>query len=578
MRSLIFGLLVVFSFQFTFAQKLELNWSDEIKTDNKTDGFFSYYIDANKNYVYAKYVNFAYSKRKQERKIKIIAYDKKTMQRVGAIALKGFPENAKKAEKYASLIYYRTLVFENTIYVFWRKEAKKKEELYVETFDAKLVPVAKLKKIYDIPNHGGLKAKNHQTLLVMGNEDVGEKVLIGGELPVEPESPLKVEYKLLNRKLEVENSGEVELPVKTTKKNTGIMSWYKFGNDSKLYVANRAKVPLKERPALRSGEFQNYLIVTAVDLSTANKTCYPLHFDDKNLHNVHFLIDSNAVKLFGFYADARKDSTGKAISGIFNITIKPGAKEISDTTFNEFDKVTLDKLFENDREDRDAKGTKTNTQNANNSTELLDSKFEVEWFFEEDNKDIVMFCSKKTESHNRDNTKFFCKKDNVTVFKTSSKGKLIWTSNLDRRITYEGTNIYDVRAVKKDDKYFVIYGSKYEVDSEKKNYKSKKGKSEFRNNVEYAVFNSSDGKYQKQEINVNEANEKAKRAVTSLKIAAFDDDFYIHSETKKYKPIRTAIYSVAGFFTCGAMLIPIFADKNNRWEKGYVGTLLPKGK
>jgi hypothetical protein len=112
---------------FTYAQSLDLKWSKTMMYDNKLDGFFNEFIDANSKYVYAKYNNLAIKPKKANRKIKFIAYDKNTMEKVAEARVKGYGDGKTEQQKFDGLNYYKTLVFENVIYSFWIREEKQKE-------------------------------------------------------------------------------------------------------------------------------------------------------------------------------------------------------------------------------------------------------------------------------------------------------------------------------------------------------------------------------------------------------------------------------------------------------------------
>ena len=71
-------------------------------------------------------------------------------------------------------------------------------------------------------------------------------------------------------------------------------------------------------------------------------------------------------------------------------------------------------------------------------------------------------------------TYYYCTKSNVTAFKLNPKGDIIWAKNLDRSITYNRWNVYDLNVIKTDNMYYVTYGSAYQMNSKKKNFRSSK--------------------------------------------------------------------------------------------------------
>src|ERR1700741_2222888 len=201
----------------------------------------------------------------------IVPYDKITMKKVIDVPIRGFRENKATDPKYEGLVYHKTLVFENVIYIFWRKEGKKKEELYVESYDAKLNPIAKIKKIYELPNVDSRMARARQSLVVMGNTMAGEKVLIGGELPAEKDQNVKFEYKLMNSDLSFATANQIELPIKLSNKSYGLTSSYEYGDDGKLYVRSIVSMDKEEKKKAKKGEMTSYTILSSVELRSGKR-------------------------------------------------------------------------------------------------------------------------------------------------------------------------------------------------------------------------------------------------------------------------------------------------------------------
>ena len=212
----------------------------------------------------------------------------------------------------------------------------------------------------------------------------------------------------------------------------------------------------------------------------------------------------------------------------------------------------------------------------------MDGRFEIE-SVQEQGDNIVLFTSKMTnwstttcDSKGNCTTRYYCDKDNVTAFKINKDGGLVWASNLDRKKTYSGWNIYDVEVVSRNNKYYVIYGSSFDTDATKKNRKSKKSKAEMRDKFEYGVFDDSNGNYKKSEVVVNAPGipKKERKSVDPKTISVIDNNFYVNSQSIKFKPGRTALYCV-GALACPVLIYPIFLDGNNRKGTGNLGTIIP---
>ena len=578
---LIFAILI--STFYSFSQTLDVKWSKPMMYDNKLDGFFNNFIDANSKYIYAYYSNMAIKPKKVQRKMKFIAYDKNSMEKVAEARVKGYSNNKAEQQKYNGLNYYKTLVFENVLYTFWIKDEKEKEELYVETYDAGLKQIASLKKIYEINSNSSKRSKYGRSILVLSNKVFGEKVIIGGELPTVKEQNVKFEYKLLNSDLTFADADQVELPIKLLGKNYGLTSSYTFGDDGNLYVKSYVSMSKEERKNTKKGESTSYSIFSVINLSTGELKPFTFKYDNKNIFNLGYTVTKNGVKVYGFFCDLNKDPQGNDMHGIFYSTLDSKQMTMTATNFTYFDKSTLDKLFAKDKEDQKTGKKKTKDQQAKVSDdESLDGRFEIE-DVHEDGDNIVMFTSKMSnwssttcDSKGNCTTRYYCTKDNVTAFKVNKSGDLVWASNLDRTMTYSGWDVYDLRVMKQKNEYYVIYGSRFGIDADVKNKQSKKSKSELRDKVEYAIFNNNDGTYKKEEIVINPENtpKKERKAVNPMSITVIDEVFYVSSQRVTLKAGLTTLYCLASI-PCPLFLIGISADGNNRKGTGNLGVIKP---
>lgn len=566
------------------AQDLDLKWSEKFIYDNKKDGFFENFIDANSKYVYGRFTNLAMRESKKEKKMKLVAFDKTTMKKVADVALVGFKENEASKEKYKGLDYYKTIIFENLVYVFWRKEDKGKEELYVQSFDSKLKAVNKLKKIYEIQNADSKRARRNQSIFVMANRKAGEKIIIGGEPPVAAGQDVKFEYKVLNSDFTFATANQATLPVTLTSKSYGLTSSYEFGDDGNLYVKSYVSMDKDERKNARKGEATSFAIFSMIDLNTAAVTPYTMKFDGKNIFDFGYTIDKNTVKVYGFFSDLEKDPYGSDTHGIYYALLDSKSFTMKDMNFAYFDKQTLEKLFANDKEDKKRSGVFTSKKKKQSAGESLDSRFEIENVQSIDNN-IVLFCSKMynysvttcTSTGNGGSTcttNYYCEKSNVTAFKLTNEGDLVWASNLDRKITYNRWFVEDLRVINRNDKFYVMYGSSFQTNAKKKNFSSRKSKKQRQDKFEYAVFDYSTGNYKKNEFTVNTINAKDKKFVDPQAVTVIDNNFYVDSEKTKLKAGPT-VAVCAGALVCPPLLYILFVNGNIKKGTGNLGVITP---
>lgn len=563
-----------------FAQTIDLNWSDQQLYDNKKDGFFDQFIGGNSKYIYAKYNKFHLKENKANKKIKIVAYDKNTMNQECQVAIKGYKENKANIELLKELNYFDQIVFENTVNVFWTKNAKGKTELYAQVFDSKLNEKIKLKKIYEVKATG---KKSDPNLFVIGNKKAGEKIIIGAELPRDKSENVKFEYKVLKSDLSYDASNQITLPYSTRGSVNRLSASYEIGNDGMLYVRTFITMDKEERKQLKPRESPNYNLLTVVDLPTGKYNSFPLKFDGKNLFQVDYLVTPTKTKIYGLFSDLDKDRFGSDLHGIFYAEIDNKSTELQASNFTYFDKPTLDKLFAKDKKDQKKAGKLKSNKDKKSDEESLKGDYTIEDIVSVDNTNVVLFTSRMNnysvtscDSKGNCTTRYYCQKSNVTAFKVDNTGKLVWASNLDRLITYNGWDIYDIRVISKDDKIFSIYGSAFQMTAEKKNRRSSKSRKQLTDKLEYAVFDYNTGAFKKDEYKVNSINAKKKdtKQVTPLGITVVDNRMYINSQRISFKPLPIVLSCLGALICPPVIMIPMMSG-DVRKGSGYVGNIIP---
>ncbi|MFL5753196.1 MAG: hypothetical protein ACJ76F_07310 [Bacteroidia bacterium] len=547
------------------AQDLDLKWSETQIYDNKADGFFDSYIDANSKYVYAKFHKNARSVKKEESKMKLVAFDKTTMKKAADGPLVGYPENAANKDQYKGLKYYKTIVFEDVVYVFWIKETKEKEELHVQSFDNKLKVKNKIKKIYEVSNNQSRRSRMAQSIFVLANDVNGEKLVIGAEQPTAAGQDAKFEYKVLNQDFSFAAANQVTLPITLSNKSFGLSSSYEFGDDGNLYVKSYVTMSKEERKNAKKGEATAYSILSVVDLNSGKITPYTMKFDNKNIFNFGYRVDKNVVKVYGFFCDLDKDPRGDDMHGIFYSLLDSKSMTMKDMNFAYFDKSTLDKLFAKDKEDQKKGGGVFKSKKSKQSDdESLDSRFEIESVQSVDDKNIVIFCSKMYNysrrvctSDGKGNTTcttyYYCEKSNVTAFKLNNDGDIVWASNLDRKITYNTWYVYDLNVIHKGNKFYAIYGSSFQTKAAKKGFFTRKSGKQSFDKFEYAVFDYETGNYSKKEYTINPMNAKKadRKTITPSDITVIDNNFYSSFSRVKLKPWSYALcLCPPAFYVC----------------------------
>ncbi len=586
MKKIVSVLCLLFLVSNSFAQSIDVKWSDQLQYDNKLDGFFDLYLGTNNNYIYAKFSNLAINPKKNNKKVKILAFDKNTMKKVGDSELKGYSGSAKESE----LDYYKSIILNDIIYVLWTKKAKNTIELYAQSFDAKLKRVNKLKKVYEVSTAKGAVEK----LVVIYNKDHNNSILIVKEFPVAKDGDnLKIEYKLMGSDFNFVSAKQVTLPITITKRRMGIFGGgsdnfnnnicgYEFGDDGNLYVQETIKMSDEEKQNLKRGETSSYTEIMQIQLESGNLEEFRLKFPRKNTFNFSSIVTKDGVKLYGFFSDLDKDEKGRDTHGTFYISLDNKTFKVKETKFSYFDKAFLDVLYAADKENqKKGKGLFKGKKAKESDNESIDDNYVIEQVIA-DGSDIVLFCSimrnwERTVCTSSGNgqqtcrTYYYCTKSNVTSFKLNSAGDIVWAKNLDRQITYERWNVYDVSVVKQDNSYYVVYGSAFQANATKKNRRSKKSSSQMVDRLEYAVFASSNGDYKKNEYQVNglSVKSKDKKFIKQSEIDVFDNKMYTNCAKNKLKP-TTFIACL-----CPPVFYVLLMSGNSKKGTGYLGTIEP---
>jgi len=573
MRKIFLLSVVVLLTNFLKSQSLEINWSEQLIFNNKLDGFPDAYLGTNDQFVYVKFSNLNLRGKKHNKKIKLLAFDKKTMKKAGEAKLKGYEKEKN------DLIYVKTFVFKKVIYVIWRQEKKHKNEYFAESFDERLKEINKLTKIYEFVEEKG----KHDNVAILGNINAS-KVLILKEFGItKDDENLKIEYKMLNADLKFGSVHQVTFPIQFSKKRRGLFSSsnrgfkvnYELGDDGFIYVRDLVKMDEEERKLLKKHESSSYTYFAQINPEKGTIRDYKVKYDSKNTFFTDYVIDKGKIKLYGFFSDLDKDVKGNDTHGIFFVLIDNSSFKVSTMHFEYFDKKFLDQLYAKDPKDqKQGKGALKGKKAKESDNTSIDDYYVIEQTIS-DGPNLVLFCSMmnnySTQTCNGNGvcrTNYYCKKKNVTVFKLNQDGKFLWAKNLDRVATYGMWDVYDVKVIKSKNNYVALYGSDKEL-----NGKRKKLKSILNGNLQYAMFSITDGSFKIAEYEVNEKNAKRKdkKLVTINSVEVLDSKMYTFSSRVRAKP--------GLYFTM--LLPPVYYflkfNANMYKGKGNMGSIGAKG-
>ncbi len=547
MMSLKNQLVVVFVFflHSLFAQYFEFQWSDKIEYSNNKNGFFTGYINTNDKHIYTLNRNYAVSPLHKSDKIKLTSYDKATMTEVASVAVRGFLENEASKNDYLGLDFCKALVTEDNVLVFWTKlintDSTKTEELYVESFKLGLERDKKIRKVYSTVEKVDVEQSPYSpSMIVVSANKETENVLIGSELHQDGKNVV-FRYMILSSQLGASHEHQISLPSKSEKEPNGVTSTYVLGNDGNIYIRSTVMLNREELKAKKPNDPKSFLILTVINPLSKYKITLEMKGDNKTITDFSYLVTGTKTKLYGFFGDLLKDPNGIDKQGVFYTEIDSDTLTDVKLNYSYFEKTSLNKLFPKSKGGRKKPGD----ADKQSKEEELNTRFDIENIFLMEDGNVVLFFTRKynyseitsksdLDGNNIYKTDYYCEKNNVSAIRITDAGKILWTSNIERSITYKGTDISDVRVIYKLNKFYVIYGIEYGTENESR--KSKK-LSEYRDNIDYVTFDPVSGRSKKLNLPVNAEDvlKQDRRVVDPKSVTVYDGNFYFSKMIVKQK-------------------------------------------
>ena len=569
---LVFGFMLFF--QSVRAQYFEFNWTEEQKYSNHKTGFFDGYLNANSSYVYVLQSNFARHSNHEFDKVRLVAYNKFAMTEEASLPLKGFPENKATKEQYETLRYFKTVIQGDRVIIFWTRllntDSTKTEELYAESYKTDLKPENKLKKVYELVQNVTFHQSDFAlpSFVILSNMETGE-VMIGDELH-RANQKVVFEYASLNGSLGMSGKSQIELPTICGEVQNGIISGYDLQRDGNIYIRSTVTLSRDELRLLKPTDAKSFLVLTVLDPESRNKAVIEMRGENKTITDFSYAVTDTTARILGFFGDLSKDPTGIDKQGIFYADLLSDSLHNATLNYSYFEKTSLNKLFPKSRGGR----KKTDVPSLE---EQLQTRFDIENVFPMEDGSVVLFFTRKynyfeitsrsgMDGRNIYKTDYYCEKNNVSAIRFTKEGKVAWTSNIERTITYSGTDIADVRVIYKFGKFYAMYGTEPAKPSKKK-----KQPLDLRDVLEYTTFDPVSGRAKKQELEVNpdKTPPKEKKFVDPNSIVVFDGRFYYSQMNRKQKP---------EWYAANVLVFPSIyytaLTGNTKFAKGELGNIV----
>lgn len=572
-------LVVVFTLlsQSFRAQYFEFRWSDEVKYANNKTGFFSGFIASNSSFIYALNHNYAVSPLNNNNQLMLIAYDKLTMTEMGTVSLKGFPENKPTEALYSTLQYYTTVVSDDHVLVFWTKmihtDSTKTEELYIESFKTDLKRENTIKKVYtSIQQVDVQQSFFTKPSIIVAAHPESETVVIGSEIH-HPGNNVEFRYQILNNKLSTTGEQLLPLASQCPEVQNGLVAGYELGKDGNLYIRTTVSLTRDEQLLLKKHQPRSYQILTILNPVSGKNTSLEFRGEDKTITDFSYVVTDSTAKVLGFFGDLSKDPSGIDKQGIFYADIDSYTLSPVALNYTYFEKTSLNKLFPKSKGGRKKK-------NVPLTEEELNTRFDIERIFPMEDGSIVLFFTRKynyaeitsksgMDGKNQYKTDLYCEKNNVSAIRITKEGKILWTGNIERSITYNGTDIADLQIISRANKFYVMYGIEPKENTTRD---KKRGKTAtFRDELDYATFDATTGRAKKLELPVNEKNipKEDKKIVDVSTICVYDNQFYFNNMI-----IRRKTGWIVANVLCFPTIYYSVLSGNTKCGKGELGALL----
>lgn len=317
----------------SFGQSLSLEWSEKIEY-KKENGFLNQLIGESDNYIYANIYDYKTKllddNSKSNIKCKLIAYNKSTKKEELAVNLMGFP-NTKTSEKvYSNLEYYKSVIQNNVMYVFWYSQqtvSMLKSELYCQTFDLTLKPLQPLKKICELPCN---EYKVKDPAFIICTNPTRENIIIVSESSATEATQnknYKIEIRTINPNLAITKNINLEVPYSSKSDEIlPIYGEYSQLNDGNLFIKAQ----------------KNFLIINPTlnkKLTLGNK------IEGKLIMSLKSYTENNVTKYIGTYITKETENLSEKKSGIFTFEIDETLFKPSKVNFIEFNQEQLNTLY-----------------------------------------------------------------------------------------------------------------------------------------------------------------------------------------------------------------------------------------
>lgn len=510
-------LITLFFSIYTKAQVIEQHWSEKLIYDNKETGYFSSYVDVNDQYVYATFTNNPMSG--ELKKQMLVAYDKLTMKKISKAGIFGCPDNELTKKEFSDLDYYKTIILDDAVFIFWTKVNKETEELYVEKLDPRLNRVKKLERISvnTLPDDikRSILGRKAVSFLVLGH---GKHLILGIETPSKTNNS-KLKYASYNSNLISEKEHLVTLPVKLENNYLGLGSGYELSEDGNLIISSAPTAdPSKDNSemfginAFAIGTANRIIIISYLKCSTGQMSSVIMAAPEKEITNIKYHSTDVGLSIFALYYDLKTDPKKEKIRGWVKAKINKNTLEKEDVNCLEFDSKTLEKLY-----------AKNNLEKTMSTKDVIDLYLEdavptnnssTILIFSKHSYSTISSSSMLTEEHSGE----------IVALKINDDEEISWTTTIDRMYYSYLQYRTDIQIVTSPEKIQLFFGSEDTPITPMVITKEKL--SGAKNQFGYVALDCNSGVKEQKQIYCNESKESKEKMVNLHSSIVLGDRLY----------------------------------------------------
>ncbi len=385
--------------------------------------------------------------------LRISSYNKETSTMIKTVPLKGFGKSMDNSLLNGAT-FSEICVKNDQLYVVWERRDGDAFQIILQILDKDLIEVQKPKVIYQLSD-----GRSRYSSLFFFISPNGNKIIAGGEESLLKTDNVKVQYKLMDKDLEVLNTVQTELPYSLKRSTDGSSSEYKMDDDGFLYFMVNVNLNNESRESKK----EKGSIVGSINPETSDVKTKVFSFSNKIISNSSFELIEDHLFVVGTFSTKynKLNRNAETNNGVFTAKIdKQSFENIGNPIFNELDET---KVAFSDYNMSDSKKRKY-SKGEYAVKQMVDFEFLVtDYKKTEDNGLIITINSQvyTTLCSNKGGCSYFTDLWGVNYIKMNAAGEIDWISCTAQRMTYNGWVVPKNKLAYKDGNYHTVVRSRY---------------------------------------------------------------------------------------------------------------------